>query len=96
MKRFEILSGDKLIGESDLEYHDEGMNVFSGRFYPSRVVSPGGKINVVLPAGAGDAQVGRLTNALGSRVRSVSQRAFTSQHFAPGVDMVQYTIEVTP
>ena len=62
----------------------------------ARLVAPGGRINVVLPAGSGQAHVGRLTAALGSRVQSIIQRTFTSRHFAPGVDMVQFTIRVAP
>lgn len=33
MKSFQIWRGDQLIGESDLEMRDSGMNVYSGRFY---------------------------------------------------------------
>jgi hypothetical protein len=33
MKRFQLLSGDEVIGETDLEMHDQGMNVYSGRFF---------------------------------------------------------------
>ena len=33
MKRFQVLSGDEAIGETDLEMHDPGMNVYSGLFY---------------------------------------------------------------
>jgi hypothetical protein len=36
MKRYQIVKGDEVIGETDLEMHDPGMNVYSGRFYPSR------------------------------------------------------------
>jgi hypothetical protein len=36
MKRFQILSRDEVIGESDLEMHDPGMNVYSGRFFASQ------------------------------------------------------------
>jgi hypothetical protein len=35
MRRFEIISLGRCIGETDLEFHDDGMNVFSGQFYPS-------------------------------------------------------------
>jgi hypothetical protein len=35
MRRFEIWSVGHCIGETDLEFHDDGMNVYSGRFYPS-------------------------------------------------------------
>lgn len=31
---FEIWSHGKLLGETELEVHDEGMNVRRGRFYP--------------------------------------------------------------
>jgi hypothetical protein len=34
MKMFEIWSHGKLLGECDLEMHDSGMNVRSGRFHP--------------------------------------------------------------
>lgn len=59
----------------------------------ARIIGAGGKITVVLPAGSG-AQVGRLLSALGSRALSVAERAFTSRHFAEGVDFIQYTIRV--
>jgi hypothetical protein len=35
MKRYGIVWGDELIGDTDLEMHDPGMNVYSGRFYPT-------------------------------------------------------------
>jgi hypothetical protein len=33
MKRFQVWSGGQMVAETDLEMHDPGMNVYSGRLY---------------------------------------------------------------
>lgn len=35
MRKYRIFSGELLIGESELEHHDEGMNVYTGKFHPA-------------------------------------------------------------
>jgi hypothetical protein len=58
----------------------------------ARIVAPSGPINVVRSPGGGRAQLGRLTDALGSRFSSAAKRAFTSERFAAGVEMAQFTV----
>jgi hypothetical protein len=41
--KFHIIFNEQLIGESNLENHDKGMNIYSGKFWPTvdyRLVKP--------------------------------------------------------
>ena len=34
--KYKILYGEQIIGESNLEYYDDGMNVRQGKFFPTK------------------------------------------------------------